>query len=230
MLSQRCRPTTTGQSHNERSNTYASKRIVTELILEKKTKTTSTLATSFFKPLSSDRQVKVTNVDTTTNCIETACLDSTCSEDSVSESEPEASQMSLSESIETQRNCSDSDLQSVQSLNMPEIPKGNSFYSKTRSSAVIDGRITDDKLSFTVKWETRFTWAYYSSYHAGWFVGPTKNILIHMTSIGKQFPEPTISIVKYFFQSTKTAKNTLELSLIKVTSRNYWPKGTLFVR
>ena len=90
-------------------------------------------------------------------------------EDSVSESEPEASQMSISESIETQRNCSDSDLQSVQSSDMPEIPKGNSFYSKTRSSAVIDGRITDDKLSFTVKWETRFTWAYYSSYHAGWF-------------------------------------------------------------
>ena len=52
---------------------------------------------------------------------------------------------------------------------MPEIPKKNSFYSVTRSSAVIDGRITDDKLSFTIKWEKRFTWAYYSSYHVGWF-------------------------------------------------------------
>ena len=122
--------------------------------------------TSFFKPLSSDRQAKVTDADTTTNSCETACSDSTCSEDSVSESEPEASQMSISESIETQRNCSDSDPQSVQNSNMPELPKENSFYSGTRSSAVIDGRIKDDKLSFTIKWEKHFTRAYYSSYHA----------------------------------------------------------------
>ena len=100
MSSHRGRPTTTGRSHNKRSNTYASKRIVRELILEKKTKTTSTLVTTFFKPLSSDGQAKVTNADTTTNCSETACSDSTCSEDSVSKSEPEASQMSISESIE----------------------------------------------------------------------------------------------------------------------------------
>ena len=93
-------------------NTYASKRIVRELILDKKAKTTSTLVTTFFKPLSSDRQAKFTNADTTTNCSETACSDSSCS---VSESEPEASQMSVSESIETQRNCSDSDPQLVQS-------------------------------------------------------------------------------------------------------------------
>ena len=62
------------------------------------------------------------------------------------------------------------------------------------------------------------------------FVGPAKNILIHMTNIGKQFPKPTISILEYFSQSTKIAKNMLELPLIKVTSRNYWLKGTLFVR
>ena len=62
------------------------------------------------------------------------------------------------------------------------------------------------------------------------FAGPAKNILIHMTNIGKQFPEPMISILEYFFQSMKIAKNTLELSLIKVKSRNYWLKGTLFVR
>ena len=169
MSRRRGRPTTTGRSHNKRSNTYASKRIVRELIPEKKTKTTSTLVTTFFKSLSSDKQAKVTNADKTTNCSETACSDSTCSEDSVSKSEPEASQMSISESIETQRNCSDSYPQSVRSSNTPEIPKENSFYSGTRSSAVIDGRITDDKLSFTIKWEKRFTWAYYSSYHAGWF-------------------------------------------------------------
>ena len=77
--------------------------------------------------------------------------------------------MSISVSIETQRNCSDSYPQSVRSSSTPDIPKENSFYSGTRSSAVIDGRITDDKLSFTIKWEKRFTWAYYSSYHAGWF-------------------------------------------------------------
>ena len=99
------------------------------------------LVTTFFKPLSSGRQAKVTNADTT------ACSDSTCSEDS--ESEPEASQ-SISKSIETQQNCFDYDPQSVQSSNTPEIPKENSVYSGTRSSAVIDGRITDDKLSFTV--------------------------------------------------------------------------------
>ena len=169
MSSRRGRPTTTGRSHNKRSNTYASKRIVRELIPEKKTKTTSTLVTTFFKPLSSDGQAKVTNADKTRNCSETACSHSTCSEHSVSKSEPEASQMFISEFIETQQNCSDSDPQSLQSSNMPEIPKENSFYSGTRSSAVIDGRITDDKLSFTIKWEKRFTWAYYSSYHAGWF-------------------------------------------------------------
>ena len=169
MSRRRGRPTTTGRSHNKRSNTYASKRIVRELIPEKKTKTTSTLVTTFFKPLSSDGQAKVTNADTTTNCSETACSDSTCSEDSVSKSEPEASQMSISESIETQRNCSDSGPQSVRSLNTPEILKENSFYSGTRISPVIDARITDDKLSFTIKWEQRFTWAYYSSCHTGWF-------------------------------------------------------------
>ena len=56
MSSWRGWPTTTGWNHNKRSNTYASKKIVRELILEKKTKTTSTLVTTFFKPLSSDRQ------------------------------------------------------------------------------------------------------------------------------------------------------------------------------
>ena len=61
------------------------------------------------------------------------------------------------------------------------------------------------------------------------FVGTAKNIIIHLTNIGKQFPEPTISILEYFFQNTKIAKNTLELSLIKVASRNYWLKGTLLI-
>ena len=83
----------------------------------------STLVTTFFKPLSSNREAKVTNADTTTNCSETACSDSTCSEDSVSESEPEASQMSLSESIETQRNCSDSDPQSVRVQTRHNYPR-----------------------------------------------------------------------------------------------------------
>ena len=65
---------------------------------------------------------------------------------------------------------------------MPEILKENNFYSRNRSSAVIDGRTTEDKLSFTIKWEKRFTWAYYSSYQVG-FVGSAKNILIHMTNV-----------------------------------------------
>ena len=43
------------------------------------------------------------------------------------------------------------------------------------------------------------------------FIGPAKNIPSHMTNTGKQFPEPTSSILEYFFQSTKIAKNTLEL-------------------
>ena len=126
--------------------------------------------TTFFKSLSSDGQAKFTNADTITNCSETTCSDSTCSEDSVSESEPEASQMSISESIETQQNCSNSYPQSVQSSNMPEIPKENKVSSeKERSSAVIDGRITDDNLSIPIKWEKHFTWAYYSSYHASYY-------------------------------------------------------------
>ena len=60
---------------------------------------------------------------------------------------------------------------------MPEIPKENSFGSGTRNSAVIDGRITDDKLSFTIKWEKHFTCAYYRSFHV---VGTVKGILTHM--------------------------------------------------
>ena len=62
------------------------------------------------------------------------------------------------------------------------------------------------------------------------FVGLAENILIDKTNIGKHFPQPTISILEYSFQSAKIAKNTLELSLVKVTSRNYWLKRTLFVR
>ena len=81
--------------------------------------------TTFFKPLSYDGQAKVTNADTTRKCSETACSDSTCSEDSVSESEPEASQMSIWESIETQRNCSVSDPQMIEfghaQLSVPKI-------------------------------------------------------------------------------------------------------------
>ena len=39
---------------------------------------------------------------------------------------------------------------------MPEIPKENGFGSRTRNFAVIDDRITDEKLSFTIKWEKMF--------------------------------------------------------------------------
>ena len=164
-MSRRGRPTTTGRSHNKRSNVYAYKRIVRELIREKKTKTTSALVATFLKPLSYDRQAKVTNADTTTTVLKLHVL----IPNPVSKSEPDASQMSISESIETQRNYSDSGPQSVQSSNTPEILKENSFYSGTRISPVIDRRITDDKLSFTIKWEQRFTWAYNSSCHTGWF-------------------------------------------------------------
>ena len=107
--------------------------------------------------------------------------------------------------VETQQSCSDSDPQSGQSSNMPEISKKNSFYPGARSLLVTDGRITHGK-----------------NIH--------KNILIHMTNIGKKFPEPTIRILEYFFQSIKIAKNMLELSLIKVTSRNNWLKRALFIR
>ena len=100
MLSQWGRPTTTGQTDNKRSNTNASEGIVRELIPKNKSKNCITLVTTFFQPLSYGRQAKVTNADTTTNCIETTCSDSNCSEDSISKSEPEASQMSISESIE----------------------------------------------------------------------------------------------------------------------------------
>ena len=161
--------------------------------------------------------------------IENACSNSTCSEDFLSESEPEASQRSISESIETQRTCSDSDPQSVQSSSTSEITKENSFYSGTRNSAVIDGRITDDKLPFTIKWEKRFTWAY-SSYHASWFWRTCQEYYNSHDQYWKTVPRTHDQHPGVFFQSTKTAKTTLELSLIKVTSRNYWLQGTLFVR
>ena len=153
MSSHQGRLTTTGRSHNKRSNTYASKSelIVRELILGKKTnKSYINSCDIFFKPLSSNGQAKITNADPTTNCSETACSDSTCS----GESESKASQKFISEG-----SCCDSNPQSVENSSTPEIPKQNSFDSGTRSSAVIDSRITDDKLSFTIKWEERFTWA-----------------------------------------------------------------------
>ena len=77
--------------------------------------------------------------------------------------------MLTSKSIETQWNYFDSDPESAQISSMREIPKENSFDSGTRSFVVIDGRITDGKLSFIIKWEKRFTRVYYSSYHTGWF-------------------------------------------------------------
>ena len=115
------------KNHNKRSNTYASKRIVRELIQKKKAKTTSALVTSFFKPLKCDRETNIFNADTTINCSETACSenlslsDSSCSENSTYESEPVASQVLTSESIETQWKCSDSDPKSSKSSNTPEI-------------------------------------------------------------------------------------------------------------
>ena len=57
MSSRRDKPTTTGRSHNERSNIYASKRIVCLRI--EKAKTTLTLVTTFFKPLSSEDRLKL---------------------------------------------------------------------------------------------------------------------------------------------------------------------------
>ena len=38
------------------------------------------------------------------------------------------------------------------------------------------------------------------------FVGPVKNILIHMTNIEKQFPEPMIRILDYFFRNKVIAE------------------------
>ena len=131
MSNQQGRPTTTGRSHNKRLNTYASKRIVREMIPEKKAKTTSTLVTSFFKLLSPEGQTKVTNTDTTTSCSETACSEnlslsnSSCSKDALFKSETEASQVFTSESNKTQHHCSDSDPESSQSSNMPAILKKN---------------------------------------------------------------------------------------------------------
>ena len=51
------------------------------------------------------------------------------SKDSVSKSELEASEVSISESIETCWDCSDSNPDSSQSANMPKKPKENSFNS-----------------------------------------------------------------------------------------------------
>ena len=52
------------------------------------------------------------------------------------------------------------------------------------------------------------------------FVGPANKILIQMTNTGKQFPEPTISILEDFFQSTKiviavTNKSNIQKLLAK---------------
>ena len=225
MSSGRGRPTTTGRSHR----TPMHLKELLENWFRRKNKNYINSCDNFFKPQSSDRQVQVTNVDTTANCIETACSDSTCSEDSVSESEPEASQMSISESIETQRNCFAADPQS--SSNTPEIPKENSFYSGTRSSAVIDCRITDDKLCFTIKWEKRFTWAYYSSYHAGWFYRTCQKYSKSYDQYWKTVPRTHEQHPGIFFSEHENCqKHVRAVSLIKITSRNYWLKGKLFVR
>ena len=39
------------------------------------------------------------------------------------------------------------------------------------------------------------------------FVGPAKNILIHITNIGKQFPEPTIRIWSIFSEPENCQKH-----------------------
>ena len=62
------------------------------------------------------------------------------------------------------------------------------------------------------------------------FVGPATKILICMTNIGKQFPEPTISILEYFFRNMKITRNTLELSLIKSNIKKLLAKGDIVRR
>ena len=88
MLNQRSRSTTTGQSHNKRSNTCASKKFVIELILKKKN-----FMTVFFISLRvlTNRRKLLLQIQ-----LKTACSDSTCFEHAVSEFEPEALQMSMS--------------------------------------------------------------------------------------------------------------------------------------
>ena len=145
-------------------------------------------------------------------------------------SEPEAPQMSKSESIETQRNCSDFDPQSVQSSNTPEIPKENSFYLGTRSSAVIDGRIADDKFSLTIKWDKCFTGAYYSSYHPGWFCRTCQEYSNSHDQYWKTVPRTHNQHPGVFFSEHENCQKHIRAVTNKSNIKKLLAKGTLFVR
>ena len=59
------------------------------------------------------------------------------------------------------------------------------------------------------------------------FIGPDKNILIHMTNIGKQCPELTVNILEYFFQSTKIAKKHVRAVTNKSNNKKLLAKGDI---
>ena len=145
--------------------------------------------------------------------------------------------MYIPESIETQRNCSDSDPQSIRSSNTPEIPTENFFYS--RSSAVINGRITDDKLFFTIKWGKRFTWAYYSSSRSGWFCRACQEYSNPHDQYWKTVPRTHDQHPGVFFSEHENCqkhvravinKINIKKSLAKSLDKKSFADLTLFVR
>ena len=69
------------------------------------------------------------------------------------------------------------------------------------------------------------TWAYYSLYHAGWFCRTCQEYSNSHDQYWKAVPRTHNQHPGVFFSEHENCQNTLELSLIKVTSRNYWLKG-----
>ena len=191
MTGRRGRPKTTGKSLNKKTNTCTSARTNTEtsMSVSKKTKSAIPL-TNFFKPTSSAMNKSVNNpVNSPTDI----CVDSPVHRPTDSRVNSPANNLhgdhiaadeskNNEENIEFNEEHSDSNLsfsdtnsssESELSENDVEIASSaeanDSESELPREIRKYDGR--KDKLSFTEKWEKKYTWSWscYSCLEGGWF-------------------------------------------------------------
>ena len=194
MTGQRGRPKTTGESHNKRGNTYTSTRTNTEtsMLVSKKTKSPIPL-TNFFKPTSSAMNKSVNNlvnspVNSPTNIhVHTPVQSPTDSHvnspinslhgdhiAAAGESKNNEENIEFNEE-HTDSNLSFSDTNSSSESELSEndveiadsAERSDSESELPRELHKYDRR--KDKLSFTEKWEKKYTWLNYSCLKGGWF-------------------------------------------------------------
>ena len=177
MTGRRGRPKTTGKSLNKRANTCTSARTNTETSMSvlKKTKSAIPL-TNFLKPTNSAMNKSVNNplnsptdsrVNSPVNNLHgdhIAADESKNNEENIEFNEEHSdSNLSFSDT----NSSSESEL-SVKDVEIADSAEPNDSESELpREIQKYDGR--KDNLSFTEKWEKKYTWSCYSCLKGGWF-------------------------------------------------------------